>query len=51
MPLVFSMPDTAEAVSSLLADTHVALPRGLRPDVPVMLYLRNDIWDRWMNGQ
>ena len=51
LPLVFSMPDTAEAVSSLLAETHVALPRGLRPDVPVMLYLRKDIWELWMNDR
>jgi uncharacterized protein (TIGR03663 family) len=51
MPLVFSMPDATETVSSLLADTHVALPRGLRPDVPVMLYLRKDIWERWMNDR
>jgi predicted membrane-bound mannosyltransferase len=49
LPLVFSMPDTAEAVSKMLADTHVALPRGLRPEVPVMLYLRNDIWELWMS--
>jgi uncharacterized protein (TIGR03663 family) len=49
MPLVFSMPDTAEVVSNLLTDTHVALPRGLRPDVPVILYLRKDIWELWMN--
>lgn len=49
MPVVFAMPDAAEAVSGLLAETHAALPRGLRPDVPVILYLRNDIWERWMN--
>jgi uncharacterized protein (TIGR03663 family) len=49
MPVVFSMPDTAEEVSSLLAETHEALPRGLRPDVPVVLYLRKDLWELWMN--
>jgi uncharacterized protein (TIGR03663 family) len=49
LPLVFSMPDAAGAVSLRLEASHVALPRGLRPDVPVMLYLRNDIWDLWMN--
>jgi hypothetical protein len=51
MPMVFSMPDAAEAVSSLLADTHVPLPYGLRPDVPVMLHLRKDIWELWMNDR
>lgn len=51
MPVVFSMPDTAEEVSGLLADTHEALPRGLRPDVPVMLHLRKDLWELWMNDR
>jgi uncharacterized protein (TIGR03663 family) len=49
MPLVFSMPETSEEVSQTLAQTHVALPRGLRPDVPLIVYLRNDIWALWMN--
>lgn len=51
MPLVFTMPDAAEAVSSLLADTHVPLPYGLRPDVPLILHLRKDIWELWMNDR
>jgi predicted membrane-bound mannosyltransferase len=51
MPVVFAMPETAGAVSSLLSDTHVALPRGLRPDVPLVVFLRNDIWALWMNDR
>lgn len=51
MPVVFAMPEAAGAVSSLLSDTHVALPRGLRPDVPLIVYLRNDIWAMWMNDR
>jgi hypothetical protein len=48
MPVVFAMPETQEAVSRMLAESHVALPRGLRPDVPLIVYLRNDIWALWM---
>jgi len=48
MPVVFVMPETQEAVLRMLADSHVALPRGLRPDVPLIVYLRNDIWAMWM---
>ncbi len=50
MPVVFSMPETQEAVSRMLSDSHVSLPRGLRPDVPLIVYLRNDIWSLWMKN-
>jgi predicted membrane-bound mannosyltransferase len=48
MPLVFAMPETAEAVANQLAQSHTALPRGLRAEVPVILFVRNDIWNQWM---
>ncbi len=47
-PLVLAMPDSAEAVMGLIGNTHVSLPRGLRAEVPVQLFVRNDIWRRWM---
>ena len=47
-PLVFAMPETANEVSEMLKGTHIALPRTLRSEVPVMLYLRNDHWEHWM---
>jgi len=50
MPLVFALPEAAAAVSDQLAESHAALPRGLRADVPLMMYLRNDLWDLWMNS-
>lgn len=49
MPLVFAMPDAEEAVMSQLGQTHTYLPRGLRAGVPMGLFVRNDIWNRWMN--
>lgn len=46
-PIVFSMPDQMAATSALLQDSHTSLPRSLRNEVPLMLYLRNDIWEQW----
>jgi uncharacterized protein (TIGR03663 family) len=47
-PLVFSMPETADAVTRALAKTHVWLPRGLRAGVPLHVFVRNDVWELWM---
>ena len=52
LPVVFAMPETADATAHLLQPTHTPLPRGLRADVPVTLFVRNDIWNSWMkNGK
>lgn len=48
MPLVFAMPESAEAVANQLGQSHTPLPRGLRAGVPVTLFVRNDIWNQWM---
>ncbi|MGL4399416.1 MAG: flippase activity-associated protein Agl23, partial [Luteolibacter sp.] len=47
LPLVFAMPEVEEAVASQLQQTHTPLPRGLRAGVPVVLFVRNDIWNSW----
>ncbi len=47
-PVVLAMPETVEEVAARLDDTHIAFPRGLRAEVPVYLFLRNDIWTHWM---
>lgn len=47
-PIVFTMPAHALACDDLLSSTHTGLPRSLRANVPVTLYLRNDIWQSWM---
>ena len=48
MPIVFAMPDAVEAAGGMLAETHTALPRGLRAGVPMVLHIRNDVWAEWM---
>jgi hypothetical protein len=46
--IVFAMPTQSAECSALLTDSHVALPRGLRNNVSVILYLRKDLWNQWM---
>jgi len=46
-PVVLAMPAQREACSRLLGDTHIALPRSLRHNVPLTLYLRHDLWEEW----
>jgi hypothetical protein len=47
LPLVFAMPEVEAAVANQLQQTHTPLPRGLRAGVPVVLFVRNDIWNSW----
>lgn len=49
-PIVVSMPEHAARINELLADTHTQLPRTLRSNVPITLYLQNDIWDAWIEA-
>ena len=46
-PLVFAMPEVANDVNTQLEKTHIALPRTLRSQVPLMLFLRKDHWEKW----
>ncbi len=46
--VILVLPDQAAHCQNLLQETHVALPRGLRENVPVLVFVRNDVWNRWM---
>jgi uncharacterized protein (TIGR03663 family) len=46
-PFVLVMPEEVDRVTSVLHRSHMALPRALRPEVPLWLMVRNDIWKRW----
>lgn len=48
-PIVFAMPEHTTICEDLLQDTHTALPRGLRSNVPIVLFLQNDLWQQWLN--
>jgi uncharacterized protein (TIGR03663 family) len=49
MPLVFALPEAEAEVTEQLNGTHAKVLRSLRADVPLMMFLRNDLWDAWMN--
>ena len=46
-PVIFSMPEHIDASNRLLGETHTQLLRTLRSNVPVSLYLKNEIWAEW----
>lgn len=50
MAFVFAMPDAAGATSSTLESTHQMVPQALRAEVPLLVFVRNDIWKQWMEA-
>jgi uncharacterized protein (TIGR03663 family) len=50
-PIVFAMPDRAAHCAALLSASHVPLPRGLRANVQLMMHLRRDLWQRWIDAE
>lgn len=51
MPVVISMQAESEKCTYLLESTHTALPRSLRENVSMTLFLRNDLWQLWSEGE
>ena len=47
-PFVFVVEDSVQTTNTLLSDSHVAFPRGLRANVSMTLYLRKDLWKKWI---
>lgn len=45
--LVFSMPADTAACRERLEETHTELPRSLRHNVPLTLFLDNETWKAW----
>lgn len=50
-PLVLAMPDAAESVTAATLGTHERKPRGLRANVPIMLFVRKDLYQAWMDAE
>ena len=46
--VVFVMPEHTENADRLLLKSHQRLPRGLRENIAIIMYLRNDILEKWM---
>lgn len=49
LPFVFAVPESVAAVGQALAKSHIAVPRGLRAEEPLVVFVRNDLWQHWMN--
>jgi uncharacterized protein (TIGR03663 family) len=47
-PLVFAAPDTTDRLLAGLAETHSPVPVDLRSEVPVTVFIRNDVFVRWL---
>ncbi len=49
-PVVMVMPEQVATADALLKNSHEQLPRSLRDNVSLMVYLRKDIWEQWNMG-
>lgn len=47
LPVIFAMTDLTDT----LIETHVPVPRGLRTDTPMIVWIRNDFWDASIENQ
>lgn len=49
--VIIAMPENTAACNHLLSETHISLPRTLRSNVPITLYLKNEIWSAWTESE
>lgn len=47
--IVFAMPSEVQQADMLLSRTHTKLLRSIRSNVALTVYLRNEIWEAWIN--
>lgn len=47
-PVIITVPSQGELQADALAGTHVPFPRGLRDGVPMIVWLRKDVWENWL---
>lgn len=49
LPIIIAMPEQVSRCDALWKTSHQKFPKTLRTNVPVMLYLRKDIWNQWIH--
>jgi uncharacterized protein (TIGR03663 family) len=49
-PVILSMPQQVAQCDAILSESHIKLPRSLRSNVSITLYLRSDLWQTWMEA-
>ncbi|MEO0796723.1 MAG: flippase activity-associated protein Agl23 [Verrucomicrobiota bacterium] len=47
--VLIATPSKSAEADAMLEATHTALPHGLRTNVAVTIYLKNDLWDQWIH--
>ncbi len=47
-PVLLLMPAVLESASAELRSTHTMIPRGLRDEAPMVVAVRNDVWERYL---
>ncbi len=48
-PVLLALPAERAAVHERLEATHAVLPRGLRADTAVFVFIRHDLWERYLD--
>ena len=46
-PVLLVMAEQADIAATTLSDSHTGVPRSLRENTPLMVYVRNDVWSHW----
>lgn len=49
-PTIICLPDQFESAERTLSETHVGLPYGLRSDYPIVLYVKEEVWRRYIEN-
>jgi predicted membrane-bound mannosyltransferase len=47
-PVILVMPALFDEADKIFSLSHTSVPRGLRNNHPMMVFIRNDVWDTWM---
>jgi uncharacterized protein (TIGR03663 family) len=47
-PILLVMPALFDEADEAFKLSHTSVPRGLRDNHPMMVFIRNDVWDSWM---
>ena len=49
-PVLLVMPALFEEAEQAFSLSHTPVPRGLRNNHPMLVFIRNDVWDNWMRN-
>lgn len=50
-PVIIVMPALFQKADGVFGTSHTSVPRSLRENHPMMVFIRNDIWENWMKEE